>query len=246
MAEIKAPADLPDWFDIDQYDFKPTSEQEMHGAALAVLDRLPFNQTVTAPSFDSKNVGNAERNAALIALEEWAVGPYRRITGQWRGALQVALQPSVTDDEIIAFAGIIEREVAEDAAACQQALDDIVESVSHLPAKEKLLKVQKKVQELLEPGEEEKGRTSPVSHHWVRKLFDYHIAAYLDLTLWAALAGHNIDIETLHSELLPDGHDPRSVADMLRGLHGERHLSYRTRIEEGGAFDALQKALKRR
>lgn len=244
MVTIRMPEELPDWFDMERYEFEPTSEQEMHDAALAVLDRLPFYQAATAPGFDPKSVGDAERDTVLTVLGKWAADPYRRITCQWRGALQAALQPSVTDDDVAAFDAAIEWADAKDDTKCQQALEGIVESVSHLPAREKLLEVRKKVQELLEPGEEEREWTAPVRPQWTEKLLTYYAAAYMDLAIWAALAGDSINVRSLHDNYRKDSGQGEiaaridsnqvSVRDFMEKLKDGSILQYLSRLEEEG------------
>lgn len=192
------------------------------------------------------------RENALSALQEWSADPYRRITEQWKNALQEALQPSITADEIEPFIVILEEEERAKGDAYQMELIEIVKGVRHLPGRDQLLAVKDATQRMLETEEKEArqalsdltGRDNglePIDHAWVRKLFNYRITAYLDLTLWAALESYELDVKELHAKLFPDEKDPRSVANMLQELQNFQHLRYRIRILYGGAFDAWQR-----
>ncbi|WP_280554195.1 hypothetical protein [Halomonas sp. 25-S5] len=257
MAEIKFPEGLPGWFKIDRYAIEPASEQDMHDAVEAVIDRLQFYQSITAQSFNLPPLDGPTRDAALAALEEWSDRPYQRSTSHWRGALRAALCPTITADDVAAFDGILEREEEGARAASQQEMMDAVESVSRLPPEEQRLGMEAEIRRLREAeGEEAQqvlryatGQTDglkPVPPAWLEKLFTRRIAAYLDLSLWAALEGHTIDVEGLHAELFPEGSDPRSVSRLLEGLRELQHLRYRMANQDGRAFHAYQKNRKRR
>lgn len=253
MRLINRPEELPKWFDPQHYAFAPESEAEMNRATLAVLDRIPFYQSIAHKGFSFLDFPSSPaREYALTALQEWSADPYRRITEQWKNALKEALQPSVTADEIEPFLVILEEEERAKGDAYQMELIEIVKGVRHLPGRDQLLAVKDATQRMLETEEKEARQAlseltggddglEPIDHAWVRKLFNYRIAAYLDLTLWAALKGYELGVTELLAKLFPDEKDPRTVADMLQKLKNFQHLRYRIRIQDGGAFDAWQR-----
>jgi len=182
------------------------------------------------------------REEALVALEEWSADPYQRSTRHWRNALRAALYPTITAEDVAALEFAIERKDDRDTADFQQAMDDILESVLHLPVREKKSTVQAKVQRLQEPGEEEIEWTAPIEPQWTRKLLTYYAAAYMDLVIWASLAGHTINVRSLHNNFRKGSDcgdinasitsNEVSVRDFMEKLKDDSILHYLSRLEE--------------
>jgi len=258
--------EIPEWFDIERYAHPSLAdESQVKEATLAVLDRLPFFQTVTHRGFDPSAVDAAAAKDALEALRHWSADPYRRPDGHTLEKLRAALQP-VPEAEIRVFEGALARE--EEAKAEKDAHEEaaeeetaewcrVWEEVRHLPAGERW---QAAIAIAYQWGAREEPAApswvdellKPETPGWVGKLLEYRIAAYLDWGLCLALAGESVTPSTMRHmhHLLWDGkgNGPgwRTVGPFLKRLEGADHLRLRARIEEGDVSAAWIKNIKRR
>lgn len=229
---------------IDSYRYPLlTDESAIKEATLAVLDRVPFYQTVTHWGFDPTDVDATAAETALEALHHWSADPYRRPDGQTMEKLRAALQPVSGH----AFEGVLAREDKE--AEEQEAVKwrQVWEEVRHLPASERW---QAAIDRASQCWAAEPPAPAPPAQ--VGKLLEYQIAAYLDWALYLALVGKPITPPTMkqmHSHLWDGGTsepDFRAVNGLLEKLKDADHLKLRQRIEQGGISDAWAKNVSRR
>lgn len=283
MSVIKTPEELPDWFDIEKYAFKPANDDKLKQAVLAVLDRMPYYQLLSSCSLTG--LDKDTRDAVFEALEDWAAEPYKRLDGERLEAFQALecpmLAPPRMEDGSDAsdwFTGLLDREEQDRRRELETLLEDALARLAG-ESPESPEAIRDELRKALTPTEGEKHNAdlSPIregerrvfvevhgstgSHlrsildeQWLRKLFIYYAAAYMDLAIWAALEGETLNIRSLHDNFRKDyAHgDIRapietnqvSVSDFMKLLTNMPPYALAARLEDEGVLQRLLKNLQ--